>query len=77
MAIPEYAISIFLYLTYLVIFISCVVFYANLPKETRSNGGYITAITLSGASFLGFNLYFLYKLLSHLQLKNYTMIKRS
>lgn len=75
MAIPEYAISIFLYLTYLVIFICNVIFYANLPKEIRSSGGYITAITLTGASFLGFNLYFLYKLLSHLQRKKSLSIK--
>lgn len=76
MDIPEYAVSIFLYLTYLTIFISSVVFYANLPKETRSSGGYITAITLTGASFLGFNLYFLYKLLSHLQRKKSLTLKK-
>jgi hypothetical protein len=69
MVIPEYAISIFLYLTYLIVFICCIVFYANLDKDIRSKGGYITAITLSGASFLGFNLYFLFKLISHLQRK--------
>lgn len=67
--VPEYLISIFLYTTYLIIFISAVIFYAGMPFETRNNGGYITAITLSGAAFIGFNLYFFYQLMKHLHRK--------
>lgn len=69
MEFPEYIVSVFLYLTYLVIFITSVVFYSKLPLETRSSGGYITAITLTGFSFIAFNLYFFYKLLKHLNRK--------
>lgn len=69
MKIPEYLISIFLYLTYLVIFISAVIFYSRLPVDIRNNGGYITAITLTGFSFLIFNMYFFWKLLEHLKKK--------
>jgi hypothetical protein len=69
MKVPEYGISIFLYLTYLVVFITSVVFYAGLPLETRRKSGYITGITLSGASFIGFNIYFFHKLIKHVQRK--------
>lgn len=67
--VSEYLISIFLYTTYLIIFICSVVFYAGLPFETRNNGGYITAITLSGAAFIGFNIYFFHQLMKHLHRK--------
>jgi len=70
MKIPEYLISIFLYLTYLIIFICAVIFYSKLEINIRSDGGYITAITLTGCSFLAFNMYFFFKLFEHMKKKN-------
>lgn len=69
MKIPEYMISIFLYLTYLVVFICAVIFYSRLAIDIRSDGGYIAAITLTGFSFLAFNMYFFFKLFEHMKKK--------
>lgn len=77
MKIPEYAISVFLYITYLIIFVCAIFFYAELNEDTRRKGGYITAITLTGASFLGFNLYFIFQLMKHLNKKKIISLKNN
>ena len=69
MELPEYSVSIFLYLTYLVIFICAIVFYSNLDYSKRRNAGYIVGIILVGIAFISFNLYFFFKLMKHVDKK--------
>ena len=75
MVTPEYLISIFLYLTYLVIFICAVVFYSELDVDKRRNAGYIVGIIFVGIAFIAFNIYFFYKLMLHLNQKKKKMDK--
>ena len=59
---PTYLLSIFLYTTYLAIFITDIFFYSQLPINKRQNPGYITGVVISALAFVGFNIYFFYQL---------------